>query len=76
MSSIGKKWFQSKTIWGILTSLFGNIDPIFDWLYTVVPPEYQGLVPVLAELLKWGGGFLGLYGRIQAEQPIELSSKA
>lgn len=58
-----KRWWQSKTIWGLgITAV------------SILAPKYQPIAQVLPEavdqIATTVGLLLGLYGRIKADKPI------
>lgn len=66
-----KGLFASKTFLGIFGTILGNIDPVFDWLGSVLPPSVGPAIPILKQVLIWGGSALGIYGRATATTTIK-----
>ena len=82
-----KKWYQSKTIWGILIAFFGFIatllnvpdvnvpaDASFDELKNQVADVIaakNSMALLVSKLTTLVGTILAIYGRVKAEMKIE-----
>lgn len=64
-----KKWFMSKTVWGVLVMLISSA-----LASTGIPltPELQGtIVELIMQGITVGGGALAVYGRVTAKAEIK-----
>lgn len=64
-----KKWFMSKTVWGVIVMLISSA-----LASTGIPltPELQGtIVELIMQAITVGGGALAVYGRVTAKAEIK-----
>ena len=60
-----KKWYESKTIWGIVLAFVLSIANIFGVMPEALPESLQKVIEMLALAFAF-------YGRIVAKKPVEL----
>jgi len=64
-----KKWFMSKTVWGVLVMLLSSV---LGTLGVPLTAEIQGdLVNIVMQAITVGGGALAVYGRVTAKTAIK-----
>lgn len=61
-----KKWYQSKTIWGVVIAAAGTIIG-----YPVTETDIQDVLTAAGKVAEAFGLILALYGRIKAEDVIK-----
>ena len=64
-----KKWWMSKTVWGVIVMLISSA-----LASTGIPltPELQGtIVELIMQAITVGGGALAVYGRVTAKAEIK-----
>jgi len=66
---MGKKWYQSKAVWGGLIAVAAAIAGAFG--YAVSPEEQASLVEALVAIGGGVGGVLAVYGRVKADSYIK-----
>lgn len=73
-----KKWYQSKTIWGVIVNMFCKTYLVARIIFKfsgielpMLPPEFEAVaVDVLVTIGSVIGDFLAIIGRIKAERKI------
>ena len=63
-NEVGKPWWQSKTIWGLILTGVSVIAPKY-------APIANSLPPIVDNIGIAAGLILGLIGRIKAKEPIQ-----
>lgn len=74
-----KKWYQSRTIWGVIVNMFCKTYLVARIIFKfsgielpILPPEFETMaVDVLVTLGSVIGDFLAIIGRIKAKKVIE-----
>jgi len=66
---MGKKWYQSKAVWGGLIAVAAAIAGAFG--YAVSPEEQASLVEAIVAIGGGVGGVLAVYGRVKADSYIK-----
>lgn len=68
-SLVSKKWYESKTIWGVVVIALSQIGRLYG--YDVDEQAQKDLVEVLSGLGTSIGGVIVLLGRLKAEKKIQ-----
>jgi hypothetical protein len=64
-----QKWYQSKTIWGVVVAVIAMILKQFG--KEIGAEDQANLVNILLSVAEYGGSLFAIYGRVRATKAIQ-----